>query len=84
MAAAIRAGGRVGYSLESLPRPFRVLWVAALGFVPLSPTLLLDKSNELRRQSLPLSENRRQMLHEVTEVACEDDFPLRIQYVCGR
>jgi hypothetical protein len=43
----------------------------------------LDKSNELRRQSLPVREDGRQMAGEVTDVACEDYLALRIQYVCG-
>jgi hypothetical protein len=44
----------------------------------------LDKSNELRRQSLPVREDGRQMAGEVTDVACGDYLALRIQYVCGR
>ena len=38
--------------------------VAALGAVPLDPTLLFGKFDELRRQSLPVREDRRQVMCE--------------------
>jgi hypothetical protein len=69
-----------GCRLESLPRQLRVQGTAAPGAVPFDPALLLDKSNELRCQSLAVSEERRQMLDEITHVARQDYLALRIQY----
>lgn len=43
----------------------------------------LRDSNELRRQSLPVRADRRQMTGELTHVPCEDDLPLRIQHLRG-
>jgi hypothetical protein len=72
-----------GCNLEALPRPLLVLGVAALETVPLDLTPLFRESDELRRQSLPVREDRRQMAREVTHIARENHLALGIQYVCG-
>ena len=68
-------------------KPYRVssrsFGIAALGTVPLYLTLLLREFDELRRQSLPVREDGRQMACEVTDVTRKDHLPLRIQHLCG-
>jgi len=54
-----------------LPSEIIILGVAAPRAIPFDLALLLLESDELRGQCLPVTEDRRQMACEVTDVACE-------------